>query len=278
VRQEFPGGKVHFIKGGDDWMRASVQWLIVLSAVMLLVAALAPPIPQPPEYHQFADQRDLLGIPNFLNTVSSLVFLFVGFSGLKFLLQAHGRSTAPTADVPVFSDQRERWPYIAFFLAVGMTGIGSAYYHLAPDNDRLVWDRLPIALALTALLAAMLSERVSPRAGRLWPVLMAAGAASVVYWHWTEQQGAGNLNFYIVVQFYSILVIAILCVFFSSRYTCGGHILAVLGWYGVAKLAEIGDHQIFDMGEVVSGHTAKHLIAALAAYGIVDMLRKRSLR
>jgi hypothetical protein len=256
-------------------MRTPVRWLVVLSAAMLLIAALAPPIPQPLEYHQFADQRGLLGISNFLNTISNLAFLFVGFSGLKFLLQAERRGTS---DVQAFSDPRERRPYIAFFLALGMTGIGSAYYHLAPDNDRLVWDRLPIALAITALLAATLSERVSPRAGRLLPVLMAAGAASVVYWHWTEQQGAGNLNFYIVVQFYSILVIALLCIFFPSRYTCGSHILVVLAWYGVAKLAEIGDHQVFDLGEVVSGHTAKHLIAALAAYRVVDMLRKRNPR
>jgi hypothetical protein len=69
-----------------------------------------------------------------------------------------------------------------------------------------------------------------------------------------------------------------LCIFFPSRYTCGGHILGVLAWYGVAKLAEIGDHQILDVGEVVSGHTAKHLIAALAAYRVVDMLEKRSPR
>jgi hypothetical protein len=157
-----------------------------------------------------------------------------------------------------------------------MIGIGSAYYHLVPDNDRLVWDRLPIALAITALLTATLSDRVSARADRLLPVLMAAGAASVMYWDWTEQQGAGNLNFYIVVQFYSILVIALLCVFFPSRYTCGSHILTVLGWYGVAKLAEIGDHQIFDLGEVVSGHTAKHLIAALAVYRVTGMLAKRT--
>jgi hypothetical protein len=256
-------------------MRTPVRWLIALSAAMLLIAALAPPIPQPLEYHQFADQRGLLGIPNFLDTISNLAFLFVSFSGLKFLLQTQRRGTS---DMQAFSDPRERRPYIAFFLALGMTGIGSAYYHLAPDNDRLVWDRLPMALAIMALLAATLSERVSPRAGRLLPVLMAAGAASVAYWHWTEQRGAGNLNFYIVVQFYSILVIAMLCIFFPSRYTCGSLILAALVWYGVAKLAEIGDHQIFAMGEVVSGHTAKHLIAALAALRVVDMLRKRSAR
>jgi hypothetical protein len=265
---------MHFTQARQDGrIRAAVRWLIVLSAIMLLIAALAPPIPQPQQYHQFADQRGLLGIPNFLNTISNLAFLLVAFSGLKFLLQTDkwGRNGRRA-----FSNPSERWPYIAFFLAVGMIGIGSAYYHLAPDSDRLVWDRLPIALAIAALLTATLSERVSPRAGRLLPVLMGAGAASVVYWHWTEQQGAGNLNFYIVVQFYSILVIALLCIFFPSRYTCGSRILAVLGWYGVAKLAEIGDHQIFDLGEVVSGHTAKHLIAALAVYRVMGMLRKRS--
>jgi hypothetical protein len=104
---------MHFTQAReDDWTRAAVRWLIVLSVAMLLIAALAPPIPQPLEYHQFADRRGLLGIPNFLNTISSLAFLLAGFSGLKFLLQAEKRGTSGCR---AFSDPRELWPILLFF-------------------------------------------------------------------------------------------------------------------------------------------------------------------
>jgi hypothetical protein len=238
---------------------------------MLFIAAIVPPIAQPPEYHQFADQRHYFGIPNFFNVVSNLAFLMVGIAGLIFLLS----SRAPSA-YNAFIDPRERWPYLILFLSVAMTGVGSAYYHLAPDNDHLTWDRLPIAIAIMALLSATITERVGLEAGlRLLPVLVVAGALSVVHWYWSEQQGAGNLNFYIVVQFYSILLIVLLAIFFPSRYTRGGDFYIVLAWYGVAKLAEIADRQIYDLGHVISGHTAKHVLAAIGVYWILRMLKKR---
>jgi hypothetical protein len=96
-----------------------------------------------------------------------------------------------------------------------------------------------------------------------------------MHWHWSEQRGAGNLNFYIVVQFYSLLVIILLGIFFPSRYTRGADIYMALALYGCAKLAEAGDREIYDLGQVVSGHTIKHLLAALAIYWILRMLAKR---
>lgn len=247
-------------------------WILgILSAGMLLAAVIVPPIPQPMEYHQFADQRTYFGIPNFFNVASNVIFLFVGIAGLVFLLRLRG-SMASEA----FTDLSERWPYLVLFLSVAIACIGSIYYHLAPDNDRLVWDRLPIAMGIMALLAATLSERVSPGMGvRLLPVLIAIGAGSVMHWDWSEQRGAGNLNFYIVVQFYSLLVIILLGIFFSSRYTRGADIFMALALYGCAKLAEAGDREIYNLGQVLSGHTIKHLLAALAIYWILRMLTKR---
>ncbi|MDE2366014.1 MAG: ceramidase domain-containing protein [Betaproteobacteria bacterium] len=238
---------------------------------MILIAAIVPPIPQPQEYHQFADERSYLGIPNFFNVVSNLAFLFVGMAGLISLLSAR---VSPGYDT--FIEPHERWPYLILFLSVAATGIGSAYYHLAPNNGRLMWDRLPIAIAIMALLSAALAERVGPRVGlRLLPVLVAVGASSVMYWYWSEQWGAGNLNFYIVVQFYSILLIVLLAIFFPSRYTRGADIYTVFAWYGAAKLAEIADREIYDLGHLMSGHTAKHVLAASGVYWILRMLKKR---
>ncbi len=252
-------------------MRARLWALCILSAVMVLAAMIVPPIPQPLEYHQFADQRVFFGIPNFFDVVSNIAFLLVGTAGLIFLLGSQGSIVAKA-----FVGLPERWPYLILFLSVAMASIGSAYYHLAPDNDRLVWDRLPIAIGLMALLAATLCERVSPKVGlRLLPVLIVVGAGCVMHWYWSEQRGVGNLNFYIVVQFYSLLVIFLLGIFFPSRYTHGTDIYTVIALYGFAKLAEIGDRQIYDLGHVMSGHTAKHLLAALAICWILRMLIKR---
>jgi hypothetical protein len=248
-------------------------WLLgVLSVAMLLIAGLAPPVPQPVEYHQFADQREFFGIPNSFNVVSNVGFLLVGMAGMLFVT-----CSGMTRKNIAFVDPRERWPYLVLFASVAVTSFGSAYYHLAPDNDRLMWDRLPMAAAITALVAATLAERVSVRAGlRLLPLLVVLGAGSVLYWNWSEQQGGGNLNFYIVVQFYSILVIILVAKLFPSLYTRGADIYAVLGWYALAKAAEMADQQIYDLGNLVSGHTAKHLLATVGAYWILRMLLRRT--
>jgi hypothetical protein len=238
---------------------------------MLLIAAIVPPIPQPPEYHHFADTRSYFGIPNFFNVVSNLAFLVVGIAGLTFLLCSRASS-----EYKSFIEPHEHWPYLILFVGVTLAGVGSAYYHLAPDNGRLMWDRLPIAIAIMALLSVTITERVGVRAG-LWllPVLVAMGALSVMHWYWSEQRGAGNLNFYIVVQFYSILLIVLLGRFFPSRYTRGADIYIVFAWYGAAKLTEMADREIYDFGHLISGHTAKHVLAAGGIYWILRMLKLR---
>ena len=252
-------------------MRVRLWAVGILSVAMVLAAMIVPPIPQPAEYHEFADQRFLFGIPNFFDVASNIAFLLAGIAGLIFLL--HSRVSIISK---AFAGLPERWPYLILFLSVAMASVGSAYYHLAPDNDRLVWDRLPIATGIMALLAATLSERISPKVGLpLLPVLIAVGAGSVMHWYWSEQRAAGNLNFYIVVQFYSLLVIFLLGIFFPSRYTRGTDMHTVMMLYGLAKLAEIRDREIYELGHVMSGHTAKHLLAALAICWILRMLIKR---
>jgi hypothetical protein len=250
-------------------------WLWIfgfLSAATLLAAAILPPIPQPVEYHQFADRRIFFSIPNFFNVASNLALLYSGMAGLIFLL----RSPA-TLNHGTFIQLSERWPYIFLFLSVTMTCFGSVYYHWVPDNERLLWDRLPIATGITALLAATLVERVSTKVGlRFLPWLMLVGVSSVLYWYWSEQTGTGNLNFYIVTQFYSLLLIIMLGLLLPSRYTHGAVMYWVVGLYGIAKIVESLDREIYALGGVISGHTLKHLFAALAIYWILKMLQKRS--
>ncbi|TXI36553.1 MAG: alkaline phytoceramidase [Nitrosomonas sp.] len=243
-----------------------------ISILIIVVALLLPPFAQPAGYHHFADQRDFIGIPNFNDVASNLAFLFSGAAGLIFLWRVHQDPAQTT-----FQDRRESLPYWVLFSAIASVAFGSIYYHWTPDIDHLLWDRLPIVIAITALLSATLVERVSRTTG-LWalPLLVVLAVLSVLYWYWTEQQGAGNLNFYIVMQFYSILLIVWISLRFPSRYTHGNGIFQVIAWYAVAKAAEMLDEEIFTWTDgLISGHALKHLIAAFAAYGIVRILRRR---
>jgi hypothetical protein len=231
-----------------------------------------PPMPQSQSYHDFADQRVFLGVPHFLNVISNFPFLLVAGWGLCFLL-CHDR---PTPRNP-FLDSRERWPYVLFFIGVGFTAFGSAYYHLQPDNDRLLWDRLPMTVAFMALFAGIVAERLNPRIG-LFVVgpLVAFGFGSVFYWHWTEQHGRGDLRPYYFVQFSPLLVLPVLLLLFPPGYTRTLDILIALGMYILAKYCEHPmDRPIFDLGGWVSGHTLKHLLAALSAFWILRMLGLR---
>ena len=245
-----------------------------LSVVVIIAAMLLPPIPQSVDYHHFADQRDFFGIPNFSDVISNLGFLLSGGAGLMFLWRVQ-RMPAQTT----FHHDKEGLPYWVLFFSVTMVAFGSIYYHWAPDIHRLLWDRIPIAVAIAALLSATLTERVSPTMGlRMLPLLVILAVLSVLYWYWTERQGSGNLNFYIGMQFYLILLIVWVSLRFPSRYSHSGDIYQVVGLYAFAKVAELLDRSIFTWVDGwVSGHTLKHMIAAYAAYRIVLMLQKRVL-
>ena len=241
--------------------------LVLLTFAALLAVVALPPIPQPEQYHHFADQRTVLGVPHALNVVTNLGFLIVGAIGL-------GRLWRPGSS---FVDARERWPYAVFFASLVGVGFGSGYYHLAPSHGTLFWDRLPMSLAFMSLFSAMLVERLGPRVGlRLFPWLAAAGPFSVVYWILSERAGAGDLRLYGLVHFYPMLLILLLMWLFPPRYTRGRDLLVVLGLYATALLAEHLDRQIFAAGGWISGHSLKHVLAAVAAAWAVRMLRLRN--
>jgi hypothetical protein len=245
--------------------------LVAFTLAAVCSAFLLPRISQDVAYNQFADNRSFLRIPHFFDVGSNACFLFVGALGLGFLLRAERLGTKVS-----FITAEERWPYLLFFLGVALTGIGSAYYHWAPDNGRLVWDRLPMSIAFTSLFAAIISERVSVRLGLLSLLpLIALGVGSVLYWHFTELKGRGDLRLYGFVQFYPLLAIPLLMILFRARYTRSTDLFAVLAFYALAKVFEVLDARLFDISHLVSGHTLKHLAAAMGTYWVLRMLKRR---
>ncbi|MDW8257864.1 MAG: alkaline phytoceramidase [Gammaproteobacteria bacterium] len=244
--------------------------LAALTAACLVAAFILAPLPQPLSYHRFADDRTFLAIPNALNVLSNLPFLWFGAQGLWVLSRGNLRWHHP----------REALPYRVFFLGAALTCFGSMYYHWSPDNTRLVWDRLPMTLAFSGLVAALLAERVHPSWGRrsLAPLLI-LGAASVLYWSFTERAGQGNVLPYGIFQGWSIAIaLLVLLLFGAYRYTHGALLWWPIFWYAAAKLAEALDRTLYRAtGEWVSGHTLKHLLAAVAVYALLRMLMRREL-
>jgi hypothetical protein len=247
--------------------RVRIGIVLAIAIMVAIIAVFVPPIPQDPSYHNFADSRALLGIPNFGDVMSNVPFFLVGALGIAFFFQHRNDTTGEI--------NPQRWPFFIYFVGVSLVAFGSAYYHYAPTNETLFWDRLPMSIAFMALLSAFVVDRIQIRAGLfLLPLLVILGIFSVIYWHLTEQAGQGDLRLYAVVQFFPILAIPLICILFSPLKLDARYLVAMACLYGLAKVFEFFDHGIFDLlDETVSGHTLKHLSAAAAAYMALPMLR-----
>jgi hypothetical protein len=223
---------------------------------------LSSPIAQDPAYHLFADYRTFLAVPNFWNVMSNVPFIVVGALGFRFSLR--------------ITNDPLRNAWLVFFAGIFLTAFGSGYYHLAPDNDTLAWDRLTMTIGFMSFVAIVIGEYVSVAWGRrLLVPLLATGAASVFYWVYTESLGAGDLRPYALVQFLPMLLIPLVVIARRSRSDLGPYIAWMIAFYVAAKVAEHYDAEIFAAGTLLSGHSLKHIFAALAPACLLFGLRRR---
>lgn len=238
----------------------------VLVAATVLGLWLHGPVAQIAGYHDFADQRSLFGIPHAANVLSNLGFALVGAWGAY---HARGLRALPPL-------RRGSSGYLLFLYALGLTALGSGWYHLAPDNARLFWDRLPIALASAGLVAAVHAQ-TSPRdPPRDWTWALAfAGAASVVWWAWTDRHGVGDLGPYLLVNLLPLLLIPLWLAIHGAPRADRHAFLLAIALYAAAKVAELQDREIYALTGFVSGHTLKHLLATAAGAVIAARLVQR---
>ncbi|WP_164974170.1 ceramidase [Filimonas effusa] len=242
--------------------------LIFLTVIAIVGIAFVPRIPQQQSFHHFADQRNLYAIPGCLNVVSNAGFMLVGLAGIISALANHVNA-------------RLRLMYLVLFTGILLTACGSGYYHWAPDNNRLVYDRLPMVIVFMAFLAIVIAEWINLTAGyRLLPLLLTAGILSVIWWQHTENAGNGDLRFYMLVQFYPMILIPlILLLFYKQSRNVGllqmGYIIA---WYIVAKILERYDDLLFHKIKLISGHSLKHIAAAVATWYMVTFFRIRHIK
>jgi len=223
------------------------------------------PIAQDSTYHNFADTNEFFGIANFWNVVSNIPFLIVGLMGLAQLKRLN---IIPEMGVA----------YWLLFFGVTLVAFGSGYYHLNPNNQTLVWDRLPMTIAFMSLFAVIIAEFVNQQKGSLllFPLLI-VGIASVFFWQWTESKGAGDLRFYALVQFLPIIIIPLILLAYRPGFTMISAYWWLLLAYILAKVLEYFDSDIYHVfNQQMSGHAIKHVAAAVGMYVLLRGFRHRS--
>lgn len=239
--------------------------ITLISLIAIIGIFFVKPIEQDLNYHNFIDGNEILGIPNFWNVVSNLPFLIIGVLGM---IKLKHLQIIPELGIA----------YWILFFGVAMVAFGSGYYHLDPSNHTLVWDRLPMTVAFMSLFAIIISEFINARKGALllFPLLL-VGVASVFYWQWTESNGVGDLRFYALVQFLPILLIPIMLLSYKSKFSRTDGYWKLLLAYVAAKVLEFYDSEIFELlGGIVSGHSIKHVAAAVGMHILLVSYSKRS--
>ncbi len=243
----------------DTQFKRRVAWLIaIVLAPLLYLLFLHAPIPQDKGYHFFADVRTCLGIQNFGNVASNLAFLLVGVIGAWWCY----RNLKAGA----------RLSWFIFFTGVALVFAGSGYYHATPNDDTLLWDRLPMTIAFMGLFAALVGEHLGAQFEK--PVLilgLVIGIVSVFWWRHTD-----DLRIYVWVQGAPLLAIPFIIGMFPARYTHRLYLLYGLLFYALAKVAEYYDPETYALtSQLISGHSVKHLLAAMAPLCLVLMLWRR---
>lgn len=241
------------------------RYHIILLVLIIFVAILfmLDPIPQDQSYHNFADQRTYWGIPNFWDVMSNLPMFFLGAYGIYLSLINYSKRPDIAAKL------------IPLVLCLGIftACFGSAYYHWAPDNNTLAWDRLPMTLMFMPIFSLLIYDFVDEKIGQiLFFLLVPLGVFSILYWQYTEALGQGDLRFYVFVQFFPMLIAPFILWLFPKKTKYVKFILFILGWYVIAKLCEYFDAAIFDVLGFWSGHTIKHLVGAISLYYILRLI------
>lgn len=246
-----------------------IAFLLFFTVVTTLAVSLFPPIAQPLSYHAFADNKTLLSIHNFSDVMSNLAFIIVGYLGIKIIFHPSKFQCALTPEA--------QWAYLLGFIGTVLTGLGSAYYHVHPDNMTLFWDRVPMGILLMSFFSAMLIERVHRAIGfYLLAPLIVIATLCTVQWELSELWGQGDMRLYIWSQGYPLIMILFILLFFSSPYKRNYSLTLCFILFGLAKITEGYDKMIYHVtSNTISGHTLKHFLAAGAVYALVHYVKHR---
>jgi hypothetical protein len=235
----------------------------LLALLSILVLLMHGPIPQDLGYHDFADQRTMFRIPNFLNVVTNLPFIIIGIAGLKIV------SATKETKLKVMSN--------VLFIGFLLLTFGSGYYHLYPNNETLVYDRIPIVIIFMSFFAIIIYDCLNPSKGYIaFIILNIIGILSVIYWIVTEHESHGDLRWYGLVQFFPVIAIPLLLYLYKPTFNYSKEVIRMFVFFGLAKLAEHFDKEIYlILCNTISGHSLKHIFVTIAGYELIALITRR---
>lgn len=235
-----------------------IKILISISFLAIVLCFLSNPVIQNQDYHRFADSAYCCYTPNFWNVWSNFPFLVFGVLGL-------------IATKKYLENNISQKNYFIFFIGVLLTGFGSAYYHYNPNNETLIWDRLPMTISFMSFFSIVIGVFINENWGKktLLP-LLSTGIISILAWVFTE-----DLRMYLMVQFLPILLLILILVFSNLNASSKKYFLAVFMFYLIAKILESYDKQLYEMlNHTISGHSLKHISASLATFVFILFIKK----
>jgi hypothetical protein len=213
------------------------------------------PLAQPQGYHQFADTRIFCGVHNGADVLSNLVIFAAGLVNLSWCLKNRG---ARLLQMPGM---------LTAGLGLVITAAGSAYYHSAPTDVTLVWDRLPMTVVFAGILGMLFSSVTARRVA--WSemgLLVVASVATVFVWVKT-----GCLWPYALLQFGGLAAIVGSTVARKVDTVSGWW--AVIKWYAVAKVFEELDGSVWMLTHhLFAGHALKHIACGLAGLALLAVV------
>lgn len=234
--------------------KEKVTALVLLLLIGCIGITFVPPFCQDVNYHYFADWLPLFFIPNFWNVVTNLPFLIIGSLGMLFVaFKANDRITKALKPC-----------YFIFFFGICLTGLGSSYYHWNPNNQTLVWDRLPMTISFMSFFSIIIGEYIGTKHARVLLIsFLTLGISSVFYWSYTESIGCGDLRMYMAIQFFPMILIPVIVFLFKPGNYPSKYLWLVILAYVLAKIFETYDKEIYNYIQL-SGHSIKHIFAAFA--------------
>ncbi|MES2965492.1 MAG: hypothetical protein V4760_16545 [Bdellovibrionota bacterium] len=223
--------------------------LVLLSITPLLVLG------EEATFMHFADHRMMFGLKNAADVLSNFGFLIAGALGLRAVGARHGTKR---------DDRTLHYLGFVVFGSVLATAFGSPYFHLNPNHESLLWDRLPMAIGFAGLVSLLIADRISARAGR-WSFAALAGFAlwSISMWQVFEFSTP-----YSALQAGSLVAVVLIAWLHPKGRLENRFIWLASAGYLVAKLFEVSDAPLYELTGFVSGHSLKHVMAALAIYAL----------
>jgi len=240
--------------------RFKTYLLIGISVVAFVAMLSISPIRQDPAFHNFADGREIASIPNFMNVISNLPFLLFGTAGLWMINKSRLNGAF----------EELRTSCTVFLVGILFTGIGSAFYHFNPNNSTLIWDRLPMTISFMSLFSVITGTMIDIKFGKriLWP-LIAFGFLSILVWIIYE-----DLRLYALVQFLPIVLIPLILALYRNKNNSKNIFWLMIAFYVIAKVFEALDTETYFALSIISGHSIKHLFAALVPFVFLMGIRK----